>query len=112
MSDPYLDKLDAQRAEREACQLCKQEREKPKEEQSSTPLMDHLQFHREEMALRQIDAPTYAEEKPELNINMPGVYQSDSTIEYSHDVPCESYAYKSKGMTDAAAMHKGRWKGS
>jgi len=109
MSDPYLDKLDQQRAERAACPLCREERAKPKAEQSRTPIIDHLDFHREELGLRQIDAPTYAEEKPEQT-NLPGEYKSDADIEYDHDAPAEHYPYKTKGMTDAASMHKDRWK--
>lgn len=92
MSDPYLDKLDAQRAlwrsEMKDCPLCLANPD------SRAPLVDHIWDHREELSLQQIDTP-----------------QSDANIEYDHDAPADHYPYKSKGMDDAASMHPSKWRG-
>lgn len=88
MSDPYLDKLEAQRArwvhEMPVCPQCRANPD------SKTPIVDHIWGHT----------------SPEA----PLAKESDADIEYDHDAPATHYAYKQRGMDDAAAMHPSRWK--
>jgi hypothetical protein len=85
--DPYMKKLEAQRAkwvhEMPVCPQCLANPE------SRTPIIDHIWGH----------------SKPEASAP-----KSDADIEYTHDAPATHYAYKSRGMTDAAAMHPSKWK--
>lgn len=94
MSDPYLDKLDKERAlwrsEMLSCPLCLANPE------SKTPRVDHIWDHREELSMQQIDT---------LDV------KTDADIEYDHDAPADHYPYKSKGMDDAASMHPSKWRG-
>ena len=98
MSDPYLDKLDAQRSvwrdEMAWCPLC------AKNKDSKTPIVDHIWGHRMSAHL------TLAVDDNDVRF----APQSDADIEYDHDAPSDHYPYKSRGMDDAASMHPSRWR--